>query len=1355
MLKFNSFRAKRYLRSRFVEGKYLLASEASDIELELIEALRRSVESTLGSSVAIEDAWKITKLSATQLLVAPGEAWVKGLPVHFRSGKDQLVSGAILTEGIVPVGVQFSDDAAGLGKIITFNNAATTPTNTYKINVTVREELITEIDDPFLQNANLTESTAQKVRLIFQINVVPNSLQTQSPIPYRDEASTAGSPTNYPNTGGSAAPNLVNQIVVTPTAAGNGELISITPITGSEKIDGRDLEIVIRNNPGIGGGIILPNSPTAQLAFSNGALIDSYGNRYHVNQIFNDTVSTQLVIRIDKEPDQPNPQLVNTIPYTLQKRDVYVTDDVNGSPQGRMYWDIAQVNWHQVNGFVHQSSVTDLRTTIKQQDEFQDKSNNKDVLTLVNNNSIAWDATTSVLSWAGAFKFINPSGPDQTIAAASAAMVDGGSLVYTLKLDAGGALQKGNLAINVTAFGTTSSLSAVDLSSVQLGNVVVDIAGTVAYITAIDDVNNTITTNIALTSNGAAQIYLDSYGPQYAPLSIDSVCLAVRSGTKVYLSGLELEDGESGSIGDGVSDELLAYIGAPDESTASPTYTSTLVVSNGDSLTAAIGKLDAAAGLASSGINQDRTMKLIGGGTWSWTLGTNTLAWNASAFLQIANLANTVNEIVAGNAVITAGQVAYVDFNRSGPGGSLTVQVGAIASVTPGPSRVIIARRDGNDIIVGNHSMRLIDAESKKLYAGASDQNLAFIGASTEASNQPTYSSNIRGTANESLQSRAGANTDALGDSQEDRSAYLRSDQPVSWSGAALTFSTDIVLEIINTKSGTVTTHTVTTAGNSPLALVNGESAWVSINRLSASETLTLNKSGTTPIPAQSQANKDVIVLFRRQDALGAGYLHIPLHKQVLEPGQTTRLGASGSGSGSGGNSILETLKNHLIDSIFNLLTPNIFASDTNTKIDGSSTGAYSLVTKTFDYSAGGQTFVSTVMLDPLEFLPTTTGLGEAELYVAWTDGAVDTAAIYEVSRNGGNEWQTITMERIGLGTNEYRGFKTFAEESSNQSLISYAGASAGSNELNATTQQQVGQAFTLTNKSLLRTLTLQLTKTGSPSGNLVVQIVSNNAGSPGTTIYSETNAIAISGLTTGANIINIPDVVLAAGTYHVVLKTDAAYKASFVTATTALAWNQNAGSPTSTIYNGTAWSAGTGRSLMVVSGISLDLRVRITSSTGSVKLDGYGIFYDKAVGNISTGTLARQVFTFSGDANTSSFNITQFVPNPELLKVYDVSTGQVYLPGAFGIQGQQIVFDAGQFLAPGQIVTLVADQTAGGAFDNSDLNALCLATNHLGDPNGVVDRSVAGRGIYLRRPDGTLRELVINDNDEIEIYSV
>src|SRR5690606_12567430 len=145
---------------------------------------------------ALADAWKVERLSDTQILIRPGEAWVKGLPMSFRDGKDQLVSGAILSLGIAPVGVTITDEANGTGKVLTFNDGDTTPTNLYRLVVSAREELITEVDDPFLQNANISESTAQKVRLLFQINIVPDSLQTESPVPYRDESSISGSTTD-------------------------------------------------------------------------------------------------------------------------------------------------------------------------------------------------------------------------------------------------------------------------------------------------------------------------------------------------------------------------------------------------------------------------------------------------------------------------------------------------------------------------------------------------------------------------------------------------------------------------------------------------------------------------------------------------------------------------------------------------------------------------------------------------------------------------------------------------------------------------------------------------------------------------------------------------------------------------------------------------------------------------------------------------------------------------------------------------------------------------------------------------------------------------------------------------------
>lgn len=550
MLRFNTFRQGRFLRSKFVEGKYLLASEATDLELEVLDLLRKVVRETMGEAVAVEDAWKIKRLNATQILIEPGQAWVKGLPFSFRDGKDQLVSGAILSIGTVPVGAVVTDDANGLGKIVTFNSAATTPTNLYRVVITAKEELITEVDDPFLQNVNLTESTAQKIRLNYQLNIVPDSLQTESPIPYRDETSSSGSVTNFPNSGGQAAPNFVNQTVVTPTLAGNGHLVALNVISGSEGIDGRDLELVIRNDPALSGGRFLPNSPTTQAAYSNGKLIDSHGNMYHVNTVFNDTVSTQVVIRIDKEPDQPNPEIVDTIPYTIIKRDVFVTDDSNGSPQGRLNYPIATINWNSTSGFVHDSVVTDLRIVVSRQDVQQVLSEEKFTLNTVGGGTFNLGLDAATLSWDAAVNLISPSTQIQTIAAGSAYLIANGFVIYELDLDTAASIQKGNLSVTTTSSGTTISMSgSPDLSLVSKGNIIV-VGTDAAQILTIDNVNKVLTVTPSLPSSGAATIYRDSYAPNTYVTGPNTYVFASRTGNVVWVDNkLALAAGQSAKLG--------------------------------------------------------------------------------------------------------------------------------------------------------------------------------------------------------------------------------------------------------------------------------------------------------------------------------------------------------------------------------------------------------------------------------------------------------------------------------------------------------------------------------------------------------------------------------------------------------------------------------------------------------------------------------------------------------------------------------------------------------------------------------------------------------------------------------------
>jgi len=525
VLRFNTYRARRYLRSKFVEGSFLLASEGTDLELEILELLRDQVKNIIGD-VSIEDAWKIERLSDTQILIKPGESWFKGFPYVMKGGKDALVSGTTLSLGTIPVGVSIADDATGLGKVITFGTTGSlnpidgkaTPSGTYKFMVTAKEELITEIEDPFLQNVNLTESTAQKIRIVFQISIVPDSIQSETPIPYRDEVSVGVdgtlTPTNFPDTGNDNQPNFVNQVTVSPTDLGGGNfrgtLVTLNSITGSEGIDGRDLELIIENPTGDNP---IPSSPTGQAAFSHGTLIDSNGSSYHINFVTNDTVGRRVKIVIDKEYQQEDPVIdaAGGRPYSLVKRELYVTDDTNGVPTGKLHMSIAKLVYSNTNGIAHQSSIEDLRNSIEKLQDYEVAVNTKFSLKATEGGNVSYTDATGLIAWSAGISLINPHGTDMSIATGNSVLVDGGSLFYDLNLLTGGAIAKGTLAVNVTSAGATSVIDPAALADVSIGNAVVDSGGVIAEITAINEVTNSITTTPALVNLGAANIYKDSY----------------------------------------------------------------------------------------------------------------------------------------------------------------------------------------------------------------------------------------------------------------------------------------------------------------------------------------------------------------------------------------------------------------------------------------------------------------------------------------------------------------------------------------------------------------------------------------------------------------------------------------------------------------------------------------------------------------------------------------------------------------------------------------------------------------------------------------------------------------------------
>lgn len=236
----------------------------------------------------------------------------------------------------------------------------------------------------------------------------------------------------------------------------------------------------------------------------------------------------------------------------------------------------------------------------------------------------------------------------------------------------------------------------------------------------------------------------------------------------------------------------------------------------------------------------------------------NQVSFTEDMYLELKGLQYSYNTIPTSESpiVFTNDQdVAYVEPNLIAPGGNLTIVVDTLDNVPK--SAVIVARRDGDDVIVGSSSTRVAVGESIKLYDSKTDQD----------------KDKMRGA----------------------DYGFFRSADAVVWTGTEFQFTSDIVFETVN-REGTVQTYTVESS-DSPIAIADGEYVYLLIDRTQNSQILSFSVNSSLPaIPA---AGQDLIVFAKRVDAAGISYLHLPLSKQLMDEGQASKLGASGSG-GSG-----------------------------------------------------------------------------------------------------------------------------------------------------------------------------------------------------------------------------------------------------------------------------------------------------------------------------------------------------------------------------------------------------------------------------------------------------------------------
>lgn len=394
----NFFRPRRHYRSVFREGKFLLNTEATEIQLEIFDRLREQIKQVYGPTFSIQDGFLLEADSVVgRVILRPGHNYIDGYPVNMTSAEDPIFSLGMSPSGFTQADFVRVPKTGTTKGGLALNIGGSTPIDAgkYLIVLEVKEELITAAQDPYLRSANLSESTADRHRLIVDVHLVPKFVNNDelqglnlnhSPIPYR----------------GSADQNLVDYIEVTSSGP-NYALVSSTPITGAEQIDGRNLEIQLNNGNGTSTAAF-PTSNVDIREFIHGTLVDSNGTAFHVSNVFvTPGNSTRITLQIDLEKTRPvqlttfqsTPVITDSVPYRFYKRDLFVTS-AGQIPEGKKFYPVAEVDWNGTS--VTQADITDLRPKVLARDGVLDLIRNGG-LNLTSEGATFWNRSTNELAW--------------------------------------------------------------------------------------------------------------------------------------------------------------------------------------------------------------------------------------------------------------------------------------------------------------------------------------------------------------------------------------------------------------------------------------------------------------------------------------------------------------------------------------------------------------------------------------------------------------------------------------------------------------------------------------------------------------------------------------------------------------------------------------------------------------------------------------------------------------------------------------------------------------------------------------------------------------------------------------------
>jgi len=409
---FNSFRPRKYLRSRFLDGDYLLSQEASDLELELLEYARTIVHNMLGD-IALNDAW-LTQLVPSslgipnyqkKLILRPGIAYYNGLLYRMESGLDPKVSASANQ----PATLGSPNDPGG--KIVDFTGLSA---GYYKLIVQAKEEQVTALQDTFLQGAAVPETTEQKRRVIYSI----------VPIPCDANGNISGlDPLNFANTSSLTTQQQTNFFSY-------NDLFEI-PVTANSVVPTTDTlgsTAVVTFSNDNGGGTIFPTGPLIPQIFTGGFLVDPDGTYFYITYAQVSTSPDQVSFTISQELAvpagtglQPNPNLSTLgLKYSLIPADVTYANVSTGIPTGTKNYPVSVVYWNGTDfasspfGItssegVIQYNIQDLRSSATQ--ETIQQVANKENWVLTGGGTVQWNLSLQTLYWSSAFIIEEPTDP--------------------------------------------------------------------------------------------------------------------------------------------------------------------------------------------------------------------------------------------------------------------------------------------------------------------------------------------------------------------------------------------------------------------------------------------------------------------------------------------------------------------------------------------------------------------------------------------------------------------------------------------------------------------------------------------------------------------------------------------------------------------------------------------------------------------------------------------------------------------------------------------------------------------------------------------------------------------------------